>query len=88
MGAASAGIVIGSGSEWNEMPISGKDWIAVSLKVRPGNSGGPLVDTRGRLIGINTIMTGPQAGAAIPVHRVKTFLREKIGSSQERVPVL
>ncbi len=83
LGAASAGIIIGCGAEWPEMPLSGKDWIVVSLKVRPGNSGGPLVDVNGRLIGINTLMTGPQVGVAIPVHTVKSFLKEALGSRVE-----
>src|SRR5512142_685304 len=52
-GAVTGGIVIGAGAQWPEMPASGQDWVVVSLKVRPGNSGGPLVDVQGRLIGIN-----------------------------------
>jgi S1-C subfamily serine protease len=47
----------------------------VSLRLRPGNSGGPLVDAQGRLIGVNTMMTGPEVGGAIPVHVVKDFVR-------------
>jgi serine protease Do len=79
-GVVTAGIVIGLGAEWPEMPSSGQDWIAVSLHVRPGNSGGPLVDVQGRLVGINTIMTGPEAGFAIPIHVAKSFLRERLGT--------
>ncbi len=79
-GAASAGIVVGAGSEWPEMPTNGKDWIVISLRVRPGNSGGPLVDVQGRLVGINTLMTGPQVGAAIPVQTIKSFLKEALGA--------
>ncbi len=82
-GAVTAGIVIGMGSEWPEMPPSGNDWVVVSLKVRPGNSGGPLVDVQGRLVGINTIMTGPQVGAAVPAHVIKVFLREALGSKEK-----
>jgi S1-C subfamily serine protease len=36
------------------MAASGHEWIAVSLHMRPGHSGGPLVDIDGRLVGINT----------------------------------
>lgn len=80
LGAASAGIVVGAGSEFPEMPAGGREWIVISLKVRPGNSGGPLLDVQGRLIGVNTLMTGPQVGAAIPVHTIKSFLKEALGS--------
>jgi S1-C subfamily serine protease len=52
----------------------------MSLRVRPGNSGGPLVDVQGRLIGINTLMTGPNVGGAVPVHVVKSFLRDALGT--------
>jgi len=79
-GAASAGVVIGSGAEWPEMPEGSREWVITSLRVRPGNSGGPLVDVRGRLIGINTLMTGPQAGAAVPVQTIRDFLTEALGS--------
>jgi S1-C subfamily serine protease len=80
MGAVTAGIVVGSGSELPEMPGNARDWIMMDLKVRPGNSGGPLVDAQGQLIGINTIMTGPQSGAAVPIHSIKRFLKEALGS--------
>jgi serine protease Do len=86
-GAVTAGIVVGMGSEWPEMPPSGQDWIVVSLRVRPGNSGGPLVDVRGRLIGINTMMTGPNVGVAVPVHAIKNFLREALGTPRAEVVV-
>ena len=85
-GAATAGIVIGVGSEWPEGPSQGRDWIAVSMPLRPGNSGGPLVDVRGRLLGINTLITGPEVGMAVPVHVVKRFLREALGSGHSAPP--
>jgi serine protease Do len=74
-GAATAGVVIGMGREWPEMPPAKRDWIVVSLHMRPGHSGGPLVDVRGRLLGINTMINGPDVGFAIPVHVVVEFLK-------------
>ncbi len=76
--AATAGVVIGLGGDpqGEEMQPGGREWLMVSLVLRPGNSGGPLVDVAGRLLGINTIMTGPEVGGAVPVHVVKAFLRE------------
>ena len=58
-----------------EMSLPRREWIAVSLHLRPGHSGGPLVDAHGQLVGVNTMMAGPEVGLAVPVHVVKTFLR-------------
>jgi serine protease Do len=73
-GAATAGIVIGVGAEWPEMAESGREWVMANLHLRPGNSGGPLINARGSLVGINTMMTGPDIGVAIPTHLIHTFL--------------
>ena len=80
VGAATAGVVIGAGHEWHDSLPAGNDWIVVSLHLRPGYSGGPLIDKHGRQVGINTMMTGPDVGVAVPVHVVKAFLRETLGS--------
>ena len=79
--ALTAGTVIGTGTRLPEL-AHGRDWIALGLRLRPGHSGGPLVDVEGKLIGINTMITGPEVGFAIPVHIVKAFLRETIGMFQ------
>lgn len=77
--AIAAGVVIASGVPV-EMEGSGRELIQVDLPLRPGYSGGPLVDVQGQLVGINTMMAGPEVGLAIPVHVVKRFLREALGS--------
>jgi serine protease Do len=79
LGAATAGIVINTGRP-PEMPANRSDFIQVGLHLRPGHSGGPLVDVQGRLVGINTMITGPEVGLAVPVHAVKHFLRQALGS--------
>lgn len=89
-GAVTAGVVIGvgvaqpagqllEGGEWQGLRHADREWITASLHVRPGHSGGPLVDARGRLVGINTIMAGPGVGVAVPVHVVKAFLKKSLG---------
>jgi serine protease Do len=75
--AVTAGIVIGEASE-RPAGTDADDWLAVSLHLRPGYSGGALVDESGRLVGINTLMTGPDVGVAIPVHVAKRFLQEAL----------
>lgn len=77
-GAATSGIVIGMGKEWPEMPRTRHDWLVVGLHMRPGHSGGPLVDAHGRLVGINTMINGPDVGLAIPVHVVVEFLKQAL----------
>ena len=77
-GAAAAGVVIGMGTEWQR--ASARELIAVNLPLRPGNSGGPLLDAQGRLVGINTMITGPEVGLAVPVHVAKAFLRDNLGA--------
>jgi S1-C subfamily serine protease len=77
-GAVTGGIVIGTGTNLADIPMSDKDWIAVAAHMRPGHSGGPLVDTEGRLVGINTMIAGPDVGFAIPLHEIKTFLKREL----------
>ena len=80
--AVTSGVVIGSGEDLIELQgTTGRNWLAVSLHLRPGHSGGPLFDVAGRLIGVNTLMTGPDVGAAVPVDVVKQFLKRALGST-------
>lgn len=80
VGAVTVGVVVNVGSELAEAPWPGREWVVVNLHLRPGYSGGPLVDVQGRLVGINTMMTGPDVGLAVPVHVVKAFLRQALGA--------
>ncbi len=77
-GAVTAGVVISVGPH-PEGIGSDRNLIQVNLPVRPGNSGGPLVDARGRLVGINAMMNGPLVGLAVPVHEAKQFLKRALG---------
>ena len=77
LGSATAGTVIATGTGLPE--FSGeREWIALNLRLRPGHSGGPLVDVNGSTVGINTLITGPEVGFAIPVHLVEAFLHEHV----------
>ena len=83
-GAVTSGSVIGVGADMPELPPSNRKWIVASLRLRPGNSGGPMMDAEGRLVGINTMITGPQVAMAVPIHVVKGFLRNALNSSKRR----
>ena len=75
-GAATAGAVIDVGRTPG-LPYDG-DLIQVGLQLRPGHSGGALVDGDGRLLGINTMIAGPQVGLAIPEYVVVRFIEETV----------
>jgi S1-C subfamily serine protease len=84
-GAVTAGLVIGkTGNEWPDLlPLAGeREWVVASLHMRPGHSGGPMVDAQGRLVGINTLINGPDVGVSIPVHVAKTFLKRYLGEAE------
>ena len=83
-GAVTSGVVIGLEPDAPAAPRrrGGRDWLVVHMRLRPGNSGGPVVDARGRVVGISTIMAGPDVGMAVPSHVVAAFLRERVGQPE------
>lgn len=76
-GAVSAGPVINVGLP-PEISRAGQEFVQAGLQLRPGHSGGPMIDGFGRLVGINTLITGPEVGLAIPLHTVKEFLKHSL----------
>jgi len=77
VGALTTGVIHSAG------PIRGAgstEWVQASVRLAPGNSGGPLADARGRVIGINTMVAG-RVALAIPSNAVSAFL--SAGSSSE-----
>ena len=55
-------------------------WVAADVRLAPGNSGGPLADAQGRVIGINTMIAGGLA-LAVPSNAVGQFLKGETGPS-------
>jgi serine protease Do len=55
--------------------------IQADIRLFPGNSGGPLADVRGRVVGINA-MVGGGLGFAIPSRMVQQFLAEVDGTAR------
>jgi serine protease Do len=71
VGALSTGIVHASGT----IPGLGRQaWIQAAVRLAPGNSGGPLADAEGRVVGINTMMVGGGLALAVPSNAVADFL--------------
>jgi serine protease Do len=50
-------------------------WIQADLRLAPGNSGGPLADARGSVVGVNTMIADGLA-LAVPSGTVERFLCE------------
>ena len=55
-------------------------WIAHDAAIYPGNSGGPLVDLRGRIVGINELKIG--LSAAIPSDLAKRIAEQLIAKGE------
>jgi serine protease Do len=49
-------------------------WVQADVRLAPGNSGGPLADVLGRVIGINSMVAGG-LGLAVPSNAVTRFLQ-------------
>ncbi len=85
VGSVSAGIITSLGRvplRWRRGSI---EVIRTDAGLAPGNSGGPLVDARGAVIGINTMIVGGDLGVAIPSHVVNEFVDQTLG--QDILPV-
>jgi serine protease Do len=65
IGAASTGVI---------HEVKNRSWVVSQLRLAPGNSGGPLANARGEVVGINTMIAGGLA-FAIPSQVVNRFLR-------------
>ena len=84
-GTATSGIV-GALSRWGQPKSSGpdfQDFIQTDALVNPGNSGGPLIDRRGRVVGVNsfirTTRSGPTGiGFATPINLAKSVADQLI----------
>lgn len=64
-----------------------KDLIQTDAALNPGSSGGPLLNSKGELIGINAAIlsqSGDSAGIsfAVPIHRVQAILSELIATGK------
>jgi serine protease Do len=78
VGALATGVIHAVG------PLRGlgpQSWVQAEVRLGPGNSGGPLADAHGRVVGINTMVAGRLA-LAIPSNAVRDFLSETPGDGR------
>ena len=77
VGALSTGVIHGVG------PLPGlgaTSWVQANLRLAPGNSGGPLANALGQVVGINAMVAGRLA-LAIPANTVRSFLSGRTPSA-------
>ena len=79
-GVVTAGIVTGAGQVTGDGRTRLDDLIQADVALAPGNSGGPLADAEGRVLGINTMISGAGIALAIPAAVVQAFLSPMRGS--------
>jgi len=82
----SNGIVSGLHRDIQAQNLLFRDLIQTDASINLGNSGGPLLNIRGELIGINTVMnvSAENIGFAIPVDRVRDVLEDELFPSAHR----
>ncbi|MBM4252963.1 MAG: trypsin-like serine protease [Deltaproteobacteria bacterium] len=66
------------------------DFLQTDAAIHPGNSGGPLIDIRGRVIGINTAVAaeGPNIGFAIPINIARAVVRDLLKFGKVKRPYI
>ena len=82
IGAVSVGIISSLGSMRVRRQRGSFPVIRTDAGLAPGNSGGPLMNGNGGVIGINTMIEGGDLGVAIPSHIVDNFVEEALGQEQ------
>ncbi|MFX4222710.1 MAG: DegQ family serine endoprotease [Thalassobaculum sp.] len=78
-GTVTSGIVSARSRDINAGPYD--DFIQVDAAINRGNSGGPLFDTEGRVVGMNTAIFSPNGGSiglgfAVPSNQAKAIVAE------------
>jgi serine protease Do len=86
-GSLSAGIVSARNRNINEGPYD--DFIQTDAAINRGNSGGPLFDLAGRVIGVNTAIISPSGGSvgigfAVPSNVVQPVVKQLVQFGETR----
>lgn len=86
-GSVSVGIVSARNRTINEGPYD--DFIQTDAAINRGNSGGPLFDLAGRVVGVNTAIISPTGGSvgigfAVPSNVVQPVVRQLVQFGETR----
>jgi serine protease Do len=66
------------------------DFLQTDASIHPGNSGGPLLDIAGRVVGINTAVSseGPGIGFAIPINLARVVMKDLLRYGKVKRPFI
>jgi len=70
-------MLIAHSQNGKQIPIIRSD-----VSLAPGNSGGPLVNVRGEVLGLSTMIMGGDQSLAIPVSMMKDFVEEALSGKK------
>lgn len=78
-GTATTGIISARGRDIQSGPYD--DYLQIDVPINRGNSGGPLFDTTGRVVGVNTAIYSPTGGNvgigfAVPASQAKSIIEQ------------
>jgi serine protease Do len=82
-GTATAGIISARGRDirFDQSPYSDNDYLQLDAPINFGNSGGPVFNTTGQVVGVNTAIFSPNGGNvgigfAIPANQAKEIIKD------------
>ena len=79
-GATTLGII----SALGRVAPGGRELVEADIDVYPGNSGGPLADASGQVVGITSMILTPGVALAVPAHVAETMLARWLGEAPQR----
>jgi serine protease Do len=77
-GAVTAGLISGLSKARRRGRGGEIEIIRSDARLAPGNTGGPLGDASGAVVGINTMIVGGDQGIAIPSHVACAFVEQAV----------
>jgi len=87
-GVVTAGIISGLSTAHTQAADGSHRSVPIvrsDVTLAPGNSGGPLVNATGGVVGINTMVVGGDLGVAIPSHVVESFVQSILDRGSEAI---
>ena len=78
-GALTTGVVHATGAVDG---LGRRVWVQAAIRLAPGNSGGPLADAAGRVVGMNTMIAMGGLALAVPSAAIADFVRVVQGRSK------